>query len=321
MSVENLRKAKVILFFALGLDLFLSLTLCICIYLNVRKLIQIQEGAVVEVPAMLSGSLVIISGLSFIATIAVGVLILKWMTSCYNFSSETIKVTGLVQQRWRIWGWFIPFLNLIKPYQVLSEIYKIGSVKHPESDRWKNSTVSSWLTTWWIFWVLSHLTIVLLHNSRTKNFPYESNALLFVINELKSDGIICLLSMILAVLWLLVIEVLTQRLLDRGEVETIPSQQELKTQVKDSSEPHNSLRSLNADQRNLLIVVGSVIFTMLLYPPYKQSGRYGQLNTVYDWLFFPPINATVDATTLLVEWFGVLIVGAIVFVLLYEKRK
>ncbi|MEO6202231.1 MAG: hypothetical protein ABIU05_09825 [Nitrospirales bacterium] len=77
---------------------------------------------------------------------------------------------------------------------------------------------------------------------------------------------------------------------------------------------------MNEIQRKVLIGVGAVVFGMLLYPPYRILGRN---NTVvqsgYALLFDLPNRATMDVITLLVQWIGVLIVGAIAFVLQMDK--
>ena len=80
---------------------------------------------------------------------------------------------------------------------------------------------------------------------------------------------------------------------------------------------------MNEIQRKVLIGVGIVIFAMLLYPPYRIDGIGNYSNSLMDngyaLLFDLPERATVDVITLLVQWMGVLIVGAIAFVLSKDK--
>lgn len=81
--------------------------------------------------------------------------------------------------------------------------------------------------------------------------------------------------------------------------------------------------NMNEFQRKVLIGVGAVVFVMLLYPPYRIHGYGGSSNAIiqsgYALLFDLPNRATVDVITLLVQWIGVLIVGAIAFFLLKNK--
>ncbi len=80
---------------------------------------------------------------------------------------------------------------------------------------------------------------------------------------------------------------------------------------------------MNETQRKVLIIIGAIVLVMLIYPPYRTYGFGGNSNAVvnsgYAFLFELPDRATVDAGTLLVQWVGVLIVGAIAFFFLKEK--
>ncbi len=72
-----------------------------------------------------------------------------------------------------------------------------------------------------------------------------------------------------------------------------------------------------------LATVGAIVLAMLIYPPYRIYARGGNGNVIMDtgyaFLFDLPDRATVDVTTLLVQWVGVLIVGVIAFFLLKDK--
>ena len=80
--------------------------------------------------------------------------------------------------------------------------------------------------------------------------------------------------------------------------------------------------NMNEIQRKVLFCVGVVVFAMLLYPPYRIHG-YQNSNAViasgFAFLYELPDRATVDVITLLAQWVGVLIVGAIALVLLKDK--
>ena len=78
---------------------------------------------------------------------------------------------------------------------------------------------------------------------------------------------------------------------------------------------------MNEMQRKALIAVGVAILAMLIFPPYRIGSVSGVhiLETGYDWLFSLPDRATVDVATLIVEWLGALIVGAIAFLVLKGK--
>ena len=80
---------------------------------------------------------------------------------------------------------------------------------------------------------------------------------------------------------------------------------------------------MNETQRKVLICIGAMVLAMLIYPPYRTYGFGGNSNAVinsgYAFLFELPDRATVDVATLLIQWVGVLIVGAIAFFLQKDK--
>ena len=79
---------------------------------------------------------------------------------------------------------------------------------------------------------------------------------------------------------------------------------------------------MNETQKKVLISVGVVVLAMLIYPPYRIHGFGANSNAViqsgYAFIFALPDRATVDVTTLLVQWVGVLVVGAIAILLLKD---
>jgi len=78
---------------------------------------------------------------------------------------------------------------------------------------------------------------------------------------------------------------------------------------------------MNKVQKNVLVVVAIIVFGMLLFPPFQSIWSEGRVyGRGYNFIFNPPLNATVDVGTLLVQWIGVLIVGGIAFFLLKDKQ-
>lgn len=80
---------------------------------------------------------------------------------------------------------------------------------------------------------------------------------------------------------------------------------------------------MNDVQKKTLLAVGAIVLGMLLYPPYRvySTGDYSSslIKTGYTLILDLPNRATVDVTTLLVQWLGVLIAGAIALFLLKDK--
>lgn len=77
---------------------------------------------------------------------------------------------------------------------------------------------------------------------------------------------------------------------------------------------------LNARQRKVLVVMAAVILIMLIYPPYRINRKY-YIESGYDFFFDLPSDAIIDTTTLLVQWVGVIIVGALCYLLFRGDKK
>jgi len=80
---------------------------------------------------------------------------------------------------------------------------------------------------------------------------------------------------------------------------------------------------MNENQRKLLIAVAAVILGMLIHPPYRVYGRGSSSGSItetgYAFLIALPDYATVDVATLIAQWLGILLAGAIGYFVLKNK--
>lgn len=80
---------------------------------------------------------------------------------------------------------------------------------------------------------------------------------------------------------------------------------------------------MNEKQRKVLIAVLVVVVVMLLMPPYVIKGYGSNANVVmvsgYSLIFELPPRATVDVLTLVAQWLGISICGAIAFFIAKDK--
>jgi hypothetical protein len=65
-------------------------------------------------------------------------------------------------EHWAIGGWFVPFLNLVRPKQIVDDIWRASDpVRRPE-EAWDERPVSPLLHWWWFFWVVLWLPTLCL---------------------------------------------------------------------------------------------------------------------------------------------------------------
>lgn len=92
----------------------------------------------------------------FVFVVTVIAFLLWFHRAHKNLSS--FGVPGLeYSPGWAVGGFFVPFLNLIRPFQVMREIWKASD---PEADpqiahSWQYSSSSPLIGAWWGTWILS----------------------------------------------------------------------------------------------------------------------------------------------------------------------
>ena len=93
-----------------------------------------------------------IIGLVYLATfIVTGIAFLKWIyranSNCHGFGAKGMKFSP----GWSIGYYFIPILNLYRPYQAMKEIWKVS--KNPGN--WQEEIGSPLLGWWFALWLIS----------------------------------------------------------------------------------------------------------------------------------------------------------------------
>lgn len=104
-----------------------------------------------------------------------GILILKWIHRAnYNVRQLGAKAMQFTPG-WSIGWYFIPIVNLWKPYQAMKEIWKASSSPR----NWKETKVSPILGWWWFFWltssVLSNISLRLTISAEDLNSLMTAN--------------------------------------------------------------------------------------------------------------------------------------------------
>lgn len=88
-------------------------------------------------------------------------------------NARALGATGLqYTPGWSVGYWFIPFLNLVRPYQAIKEIYQASvgdQVSFDGTESWKSNVVPGFFGAWWFCWVVSN--ILQRIESRADRFP------------------------------------------------------------------------------------------------------------------------------------------------------
>ncbi len=87
------------------------------------------------------------------------VFFLIWLHRAYGNLFQ-LKATNITYSTtWAVGYWFLPIVNLFRPFQVVREIWRESN---PDIDPYlrilpNNSNTQTFLSAWWAFWILSNV--------------------------------------------------------------------------------------------------------------------------------------------------------------------
>jgi len=102
-----------------------------------------------------------IQGTLFVAT---AVAFLAWLFQA-RANLRAFGVRRLSYSRgWVVWGFFVPLVNLFRPYQVIREVWQGSDPQSHDDFSWRSLPVSKLLPAWWVLfvgWVVLQLMVLL----------------------------------------------------------------------------------------------------------------------------------------------------------------
>lgn len=141
----------------LVIQILLSITAIWSTYLQIGLISRVMSGlAITEAEATANAARQqTIAGLQVLAWIVTGVLFLMWIHRAHS----NLPALGAQNLRfspgWAVGYWFIPIVNLFRPYQVVQEIWKASDpdVNIADPLSWKSASASSLVDRWWSSWL------------------------------------------------------------------------------------------------------------------------------------------------------------------------
>ena len=86
-----------------------------------------------------------------------GVVFIAW-TRCLYRNLASLSVFGLrFTEGWAVGAWFVPILNLIRPKQIVDDIWRAGAPPAPPTWRWQYNAVPTLIHLWWASWITAML--------------------------------------------------------------------------------------------------------------------------------------------------------------------
>ncbi|GAB2813188.1 DUF4328 domain-containing protein [Ferruginibacter profundus] len=91
---------------------------------------------------------------NLIVLICTMVFFILWFRRAYNNLHLTNEVNLLYTEGWAAGAWFVPFLNLVRPYQIMIEIWNKTQEATKNLLSFKGGTIVGW---WWAIYLISNI--------------------------------------------------------------------------------------------------------------------------------------------------------------------
>ncbi len=125
---------------------------------EVRLITRVINGEFVTLEELESNDdrQALVGALQLAVLVVTAILFLVWIYRSHR-NLTALGASGLkYSPKWAVGGWFIPIMNLWRPYQVTAEIAKASGPESsdPEGQAWQTASVSPLLKFWWALWII-----------------------------------------------------------------------------------------------------------------------------------------------------------------------
>jgi Domain of unknown function (DUF4328) len=144
------RRAVVV---ALCVLIAIDLLVVVSALLELNLVDRVEAGAPVA-DAELDGNdnrQALVAFLKFGGLIACGILFIRWLRAAYRNADVVAPGLRRYKHGWAIGAWFVPFLNLWRPKQIVNDVWRAGG------SRGASEPLPWWLDVWWAGWICSNI--------------------------------------------------------------------------------------------------------------------------------------------------------------------
>lgn len=157
---QRAKTAVLLIWIVLGTELILGIST----YFEYQLLSQLQQGVSIpdEVIDANDYRQIVLTFLNIFVFIISGVTFIRWFRRAYanlHAFSQSIGYQNSsnyldFSEGWAAWGWFIPFINLVRPFQIMKELYEEGNeiIKRKSNDFTVQDSYGI-LILWWVLWI------------------------------------------------------------------------------------------------------------------------------------------------------------------------
>jgi uncharacterized membrane protein (DUF485 family) len=126
-------------------------------YFQYRLLADVVNGEIVSDEALTANDarqqlLNIVMIVAYVASIITFIL---WFRRAYYNLHQRAEVLSYTEG-WAAGAWFVPFVNLVRPYKIMQELYtETYALLGNKSGEFPKNYTTAYLGWWWTFWILN----------------------------------------------------------------------------------------------------------------------------------------------------------------------
>ncbi len=209
---ESYRSAKTLSLLTIAGLSIIGLSDAIAIFIGVGQLaspeliMNLDDGSEgTSIWLMLQGLVILLRFPFYVATV---VIFLVWLYRAHSNLYALMPTNLEFSSGWTVGWWFIPFANLVKPFQAVREVWWESDPEVPEGQSFLTSSLHSaptYMVFWWFAWLASNIA------SNIAGRVYDPESLDTVIPSGIAFLIAGILSVIAAVLAIYVVRDITSR--------------------------------------------------------------------------------------------------------------
>ncbi|PYT00103.1 MAG: hypothetical protein DMF63_09045 [Acidobacteria bacterium] len=121
------------------------------------SVIDLDDEGAASIWLMMQGLIFL---LTFVALILSGILFLIWLYRAHS-NLESLQGRNLeFTPGWAVGYWFVPFVNLYKPFQVVREVWWESNPEIDEEHSFLSEslrTAPTYMGIWWAMWIISNI--------------------------------------------------------------------------------------------------------------------------------------------------------------------
>jgi len=155
---NNFQRAKTAVIL-IQIILFLEIAMLISGYLQYDLLLKMEAGVDISNEAADQNDQreMIIAAIYTLVYFVSVVTFIQWFRRAYA-NLHTVSNNLLYDEGWAAGGWFVPILNLFRPYQIMKDLYiKTNSYLSAKLEGYKKVSNEGLIMSWWILWIIGNI--------------------------------------------------------------------------------------------------------------------------------------------------------------------